>query len=145
MFLADKEARWHNDVFTGSDDLEMLDVVAVLHSGRKQHVRGGDLVLSHKGDGTRVALNMQHGSLAVINARRDMHASTRVCAGSASDKRLVASLYCEPRLLKYALKRKIKRRFGTWPPCPAEVAEYKASATYRNSAAGKAERAALGK
>lgn len=139
MFLADKEARWHRDVFTGTDFKRMLDVVAVLHSGRRGHVRGGDLVLSLD-DNTRVALEMKPGSLAIINARRDMHASTSVCAGSAGDKRYVVSLYCEPRLLEKAQERSIKHRFGTWPPCPEEVAAYRASDTYRNSAFARAER-----
>jgi hypothetical protein len=124
MFLADKQAVWHNGTFTGSDTHPMLDVVAVVHTGRRGHVRGGDLVLAAP-DATRFALRMQHGSIAVINAKRDAHASTVAFTADASSRRMVASLYCEPRLLEVAGRRSCKRRFATWPPDEAEVHAYK--------------------
>jgi hypothetical protein len=140
MFLADKQAVWHNDTFTGSDMHPMLDVVAVVHTGRRGHVRGGDLVLAAP-DATRFALRMQHGSIAVINAKRDAHASTVAFTADASSRRMVASLHCEPRLLEVAGRRSCKRRFATWPPDEAEVHAYKQTSAYRSSAAGKVERA----
>jgi hypothetical protein len=108
--------------------------------GQRGHVRGGDLVLATP-DGTRLALHMEHGSLAVIEAKRDAHASTVAFTADDGCKRLVASLYCEPRLLEKAVDRRCKRRFATWPPSVADVRAYKRTDAYRNSAAGKAERA----
>jgi hypothetical protein len=139
MFLADKQAAFHVDQFTGTCLHPFLDVVAVVHT-RRGLVCGGDLVLVTP-DTTRIALEMKHGSIAIINAKRDMHASTAAFAADGNT-RLVASLYCEPRLVELANERgRCITRFATWPPSQEEVAKYKRTPMYISSAAGKLERA----
>jgi hypothetical protein len=135
MFLADKQARWHCDGFTSAPEMRMMDMVAVVHAGT---VRGGDLVVVCE-DGTRVAAELESGSIAMFNACEHVHGSTAPVAADKSSKRLVASLYCEPRLLELAARPRCEmgRRFATWPPCPAEVKKYRNSQTYQSSAAAK--------
>ena len=126
VWVADKTAVAHRDKHVGSDEWPFGDMVFTLHT-KPGAVHGGELVVVDDADGTRFALQMEHASMAILDARSHIHASVPVTA-ARGERRLVLSLFSDVRLLEW-LDKGCKKRWTTWPPTAAETAEARTRCT----------------
>ncbi len=119
MWVADKTAVAHRDEHVASKEWQFGDMVFAVHT-RPGRVRGGELVIVDS-DGTRISVEMEHASMAIVDAYSHIHASVPVTAAHG-ERRLVLSLFSDVRLLKW-LEEGCKTRWTTWPPSAEQTAE----------------------